>query len=175
MKPLFTAIDIDTYTRSVTSNSVAPVHLTSRYVFERILSVGATPQSVRVLVDGFPRDAARWRYFVAMLRDKGKWSLGDGGTLVVVLKVEREVARERYVKRGRKGDEFEKRFCEHEESIEQIVEAMRRNGLRVVEVDVGEERGVEGMVKRLEGKEDWWSLIRWGSCVSEDEGDLREG
>lgn len=174
IKPFFTAAEINTHIRSMKANGLALVHSTSKYVFERIFGVGATPGPVRVLIDGFPRDEARCRYFVDMLRESGKWSPCDGGAVVLVLKVEREVAKVRYVQRGREGDEFEKRFREHEKSIGEIVEAMRRNGLLVVEVDVNEEGGVDGMMKRLEGMEDWRGLFGRNGCVSEDEGDFME-
>ena len=48
-----------------------------------------------------------------------------------MLDVDKEVAWERFTKRGRRGDVFERRFDEHTKLIPDIVEVMRRDGLTV--------------------------------------------
>ena len=107
---------------------------------------------MRVLVDGFPRDVERWKVFKDVV--EGVWKPGRG-TLVLVLRIEREVARERFLRRGREGDVLEKRFDEYEREIGGIMEAMRRDGVGVVEVQGGEDVGVEEIVMQLETNEEW--------------------
>ena len=68
---------------------------------------------------------------------------------MLVLDVEREVALERFLKRGRAGDVFERRFDEHETFIELAVEMMERDGMRTVRVGKGED--MQEVVKRLGG------------------------
>lgn len=70
--------------------------------------------------------------------------------MLVVLDVEREVALKRFVKRGRKGDVFERRFEEHERLVPEIVEVMRKDGVTIVNVDK-EEEDVQAVVERLGG------------------------
>lgn len=69
--------------------------------------------------------------------------------MLVVLDVEREVALKRFVKRGRKGDVFERRFEEHERLVPEIVEVMRKDGVTIVNVD--KEEDVQAVVERLGG------------------------
>jgi UMP-CMP kinase len=59
IKPTLTADELATFAENVTANTLAPLHLTPKYVKERLFGVGAAACDVRVLVDGFPRDAAR--------------------------------------------------------------------------------------------------------------------
>jgi UMP-CMP kinase len=135
IKPTLTADEITVYTRSVTENTLAPPNQTPKYVRERIFGVGAQPGDTRVLIDGFPRDVERWPYFKEAVKEY--WTPGVGAS-VIVLHADREVIRQRFEKRGRKGDEFDKRFNEHQEKIGQIVEAMRQDGLTVVELSANE-------------------------------------
>jgi UMP-CMP kinase len=131
IKATLTADEIATYTRNVMTNSLAPVNYTPKYVKERIFGVGARPGDVRVLINGFPRDVARWPYFKDAVKDFWTPSLGSP---VVVLSADWEVLRERFARRGRAGDEFDKRFDEHDEKIGPIVEAMRQDRMNVFEL-----------------------------------------
>ena len=69
--------------------------------------------------------------------------------MLVVLDVEREVALERFVMRGRKGDVFERRFEEHERLVPEAVEVMGKDGVTIVHVD--KEEDVQAVVERLGG------------------------
>jgi UMP-CMP kinase len=133
IKATLTAEEIATYTRNVMANSLAPVNYTPKYVKERIFGVGAQPGDVRVLIDGFPRDVARWPYFKDAVEEFWTPSLRSP---VIVLNADREVLRERFEKRGRAGDEFDKRFDEHNENIGPIVETMRQGGMIIFELSV---------------------------------------
>jgi adenylate kinase family enzyme len=139
IKATLTANEIATYTRNVKANSLAPVNYTPKYVKERIFGVGARQGPVRVLVDGFPRDVARWPYFKEAVKEFWTPSLRAS---VIILYADWEVLRERFDKRRRAGDEFDRRLDEHEEKIRPIVEAMRQDGLEVIELSTGEELDV---------------------------------
>lgn len=147
IKPTFTADEIATYTRNVKANTLAPVNLTPKYVMERLFVVDARPGIVRILVDGFPRDAARWPYFKDAVKEY--WEPSDKA-VVMVLHASRELTRERFEKRGRVGDEFDTRFDEHERKIDPISEAMRKDGLTVIELSVNHSKSVEELVEMLE-------------------------
>jgi UMP-CMP kinase len=148
IKPTFTADEIATYTRNVIANTLAPVALTPKYVKERIFGVGAQLGDVRVLVDGFPRNVERWPYFKDAVKEY--WTPSEEAT-VILLHADRDVTWERFEKRGRAGDEFDKRFDDHEENIGPIVEAMRQDGLMVVEISVNHSTTVEQMISVFHG------------------------
>jgi UMP-CMP kinase len=147
IKPTLSTEDIATFTSNVEANTLAPVHLTPKYVKERLFGAGATQVHVRVLIDGFPRDAARWESFKNEVQEFLKPS---NDTLCIVLQVTQETARARYKKRGRAGDEFFKRFEEHEKNFEAIKEAMRLNGVKVVESVAGETELLLGELEQLQ-------------------------
>lgn len=158
IKPTFSADEIATYTENVKANTLAPMHLTPKYVKERIFGVGVQDMEAKkgVLIDGFPRDPGRWEYLTEIVKDK--WIPKERG-VVVVLHASREVTRERFEKRGRAGDEFRKRFDEHEEKIGEIVKTMRRDGVRVIEVDVRRGEETEGLVHRIEKMVGWKEAV----------------
>jgi UMP-CMP kinase len=133
------------------------VPLTPKYVQERLFGVGARPGQVRILIYGVPRDAARWPYCKEGLE---KWwsPFGKDRGFAVVLQVGREVARERFAAESRAGDVFEKRFDEHEEKIDAVMEAMRDDSKIVVEMSAEADDAVESIVWRLEG----YIAGRWG-------------
>jgi UMP-CMP kinase len=116
-----------------------------------LFGVGATPGNVRVLVDGFPRDAARWSYFKDSVKDR--WVPSEHAFLVV-LNVDRETARARSKNRGRPGDTFDKRFEEHGRNVGAVQIAMQRDGVRIIEVVTSRElqasEVLEIVVKELE-------------------------
>jgi adenylate kinase family enzyme len=87
-----------------------------------------------MLIDGFPRDAARWASFKEVA--KPIWE-PSGKSVVVLLEVDREVAFERFVGRGRPGDVFERRFEEHSRLGPAVVEEMGRDGVMVFKVEKG--------------------------------------
>lgn len=152
LKAHFTPSELALFTANVSAGTLAPPYLTPKYIRARIFPEGVDASSVRVLVDGFPRDVERWKVFKDVV--EGVWKPGRG-TLVLVLRIEREVARERFLRRGREGDVLEKRFDEYEREIGGIMEAMRRDGVGVVEVQGGEDVGVEEIVMQLETNEEW--------------------
>jgi UMP-CMP kinase len=151
IKPTLSATDIATFTANVRQNTLAPLHLTPKYVKERLFGAGATPGDVRVLVDGFPRDAARWSYFKDAVKDR--WVPNEHAFLVI-LNNDRETARARSKNRGRPGDAFNKRFEEHGRNVEAVQTAMRRDGVRIIEVvtsrDLEASEVQEIVVKELE-------------------------
>jgi adenylate kinase family enzyme len=145
IKATLTADEIATYTRNVKANRLAPVKYTPTYVKERIFGVGARPGTIRVLIDGFPRDVARWLYFKEAVKEFWTPSLRVS---VIILYADREVLRERFEKRKRTGDEFDKRFDEHEEKIGPIVEAMKQDGMEVIELSAND--GLDVLLKRIQ-------------------------
>ena len=147
IKPALSAEEIATFNGNVTENTLAPLHLTPKYVKERLFGVGATPGDIRVLVDGFPRDAARWEVFKDVVKEL--WVPSENAFLVM-LHVDRETARARSGKRGRVGDSFEKRFEEHEKNVGEVVDAMRADRMTVLEVDGSGRLKMDDLVRRLE-------------------------
>jgi UMP-CMP kinase len=126
IKPTSSATKIATYKQNVMANTLALTNLTPKYVKEHLFGVGAQPGVMRFLVDGFPRDAARWPYSKDIVRDL--WVPSER-VVVVVLNINREIARERYEKRSRIGDAFDERFDDHEDKIRPIVDAIREDGV----------------------------------------------
>ncbi|KAF2830101.1 hypothetical protein CC86DRAFT_403422 [Ophiobolus disseminans] len=90
IKPSLSAEELIKFRENVTANTLAPLHLTPKYVKERLFGVGATSGDVRILVDGFPRDAARWHVFKDMLKEL--W-VPNKDAFLVALEVDRETAR----------------------------------------------------------------------------------
>lgn len=165
IKPTFTAEEIATYTRNVKANTLAPVDLTPKYVKERLFGVGARPGIVRILIDGFPRDVARWSYFKATVEEH--WTPNDKAVLIV-LHASRETTKERFEKRGRAGDEFDKRLDEHEKSIDPIIEAMKSDGLKVIELSVNHGRSAEELIDDFEQMPAWISAFEEKSASAVD-------
>jgi len=166
IKPAFTADEIATYTRNVKANTLAPVNLTPKYVKERIFGVGARPGIVRTLVDGFPRDVARWPYFKDAVEQH--WTPSDKAVLIV-LHASKETTKERFEKRGRADDEFDRRFDEHEKSIDPIIEAMKSDGLTVIELSVNHGRSAEELIDDFEQMPAWISALEEKSAPAVDE------
>jgi UMP-CMP kinase len=88
IKPTFSAAEIATNKQNVMKNTLAPVNLTPKYVKERLFGIGAQPGVMHFLIDGFPRDAARWPYFTDVVRDL--WVPSER-VVVVVLNTNREI------------------------------------------------------------------------------------
>jgi UMP-CMP kinase len=126
--------ELQDLTKGVRAGTLAPSNITPKYVRERIFPDGVVPPNVRILIDGFPRGVDRWETFKDSVKDI--WECGDN-TWVLVLCTDREVAKERFVSRGRAGDVFDKRFDSHEESIGDIVAAMKQDGVNVMECQTG--------------------------------------
>lgn len=148
IKPLFSATELDVFRSNLYTGTLGPYHLTPKYVKERVFPAGCNPQNVRILIDGFPRDAQRWLPFKEFA--KPFWT-PSGRSVLVVLDVERDVALQRFVSRGRPGDVFERRFDEHAKLVPEIVEAMREDGVSVVVVGKEQNGGVEAVVDKLGG------------------------
>jgi UMP-CMP kinase len=166
IKPTFTADEIATYKRDVKANTLAPVNLTPKYVKERTFGVSARPGIVRILIDGFPRDAARWPYFKDAVEQH--WTPSDKAVLIV-LHASRETTKECFEKRGRAGDEFDKRFDEHEKSIDPIMEAMKSDGLTVIELSVNHGRSAEELIDDFERMPQWISALEEKSASAAEE------
>jgi adenylate kinase family enzyme len=126
--------ELEDLARNVRAGTLAPSNRTPKYVRERIFPDGVVPPNVRILIDGFPRGVDRWETFKDSVKDI--WQPGPE-TSVLVLSVDRSVAKERFLSRGRAGDVFEKRFDSHEDSISGIVAAMKQDKLNVVECQTG--------------------------------------
>jgi len=120
--------------KNVEAGTLAPSNRTPKYVRERIFPDGIVPPNVRILIDGFPRGADRWETFKESVKDI--WQ-PDGNTWVLALCTDREVARERFVSRGRAGDVFDKRYDSHEDSICEVIAAMEQDGMNVIECETG--------------------------------------
>lgn len=147
IKALFSEPELETFRNNLHAGTLGPVHLTPKYVKERVFPAGCDAQSVRILIDGFPRDAQRWEPF--KLFAEPHWT-PSRKSLLIVLDVEKEVALERFTKRGRPGDIFNKRFQEHAETIADTVEAMEKDGLTVCRLGT-ESEDLETMVGSLAG------------------------
>jgi adenylate kinase family enzyme len=158
MKPTLTADEMATLTQTVTANTLAPMALAAKYVKERVFGVGARPGAARTLIDGFPRDVARWQHFKQIVQES--WTPSEL-SVVIVLHASRELTQERFEKRGRVGDSFDKRFDQHEEQIGPIVDAMRQDGLTVIEISADHERTAEELVDSFE------EMPAWGRAVGQ--------
>ncbi|KAF3046137.1 Diphthamide biosynthesis protein 1 [Didymella heteroderae] len=128
IKALLSDSELETFRSNLSAGTLGPVQLTSKYVKERVFPTGCDRKNVRILIDGFPRDAQRWAPFKEFA--KPYWT-PSRKSLLVVLHVEEEVASERFTNRGRPGDVFERRFREHAEMINRIVEALEKDDLTV--------------------------------------------
>ena len=73
----------------------------------------------------------------------------DSSTWTLLLCVDRAVARQRFLSRGRAGNVFDKRFDDHENSIDNIVAAMKQDGVNVVEIHPGPDRDWEDVLSFL--------------------------
>lgn len=103
-------------------------------------------------MDGFPRDIDRWQTFKETVKDKWR---PDQRAMVILLKVTKDLARERYVNRGREGDEFETRFEAWNSKVRDIEESMRNDGLFVLNIVVDKDADAEDVAKVVE-KSDFW-------------------
>lgn len=145
IRPLFSDSELETFRTNLYAGTLGPVHLTPKYVKERVFPGGSESKRVRMLIDGFPRDAERWVPFKEFA--KPFWT-PSRRSLLIVLDVEKRVALERFIKRGRPGDIFETRFDEHTKLISEIVEAMRGDGMTVYTIQKDDE-DLHGTVERL--------------------------
>jgi UMP-CMP kinase len=147
IKAVFSDPELETFRSNLYVGTLGPVHLTPKYVKERVFPTGCDPTSVRILIDGFPRDAQRWVPFREFA--KPYW-MPSKESLLIVLDVEEEVALQRFTKRGRPGDVFDRRFREHTEMIAEIMDAMEKDDLTIRRM--GKEReDLETMVESLAG------------------------
>jgi UMP-CMP kinase len=166
IKPTLTRDEIFIFTQTVRENTLAPMTLTSKYVKERVFGVGARPDLAGTLVDGFPRDAARWEYFKEIVQES--WTPSES-SIVIVLHARRGLSRERFEKRGRAGDSFDKRFDQHEEGVGLIVEGMRQDGLTVIEISVNHGKTAEELVDSFEEMPVWGRAIGRVSALTGDD------
>jgi hypothetical protein len=85
-----------------------------------------------------------------------------------VLHASKETTKERFEKRGRAGDEFDRRFDEHEKSIDPIIEAMKSDGLTVIELSVNHGRSAEELIDDFEKMPAWVSALEEKSLPAVD-------
>ncbi|KAF2629568.1 hypothetical protein BU25DRAFT_485490, partial [Macroventuria anomochaeta] len=128
IKPFFSDSEFETCRNNLCAGTLGPVHLTPKYVKERVFPTGSNLQCVRMLIDGFPQDAERW---VPFKEPAEPFWAPNRKSVLIVLDVEKEVALERFTKRARPGDVFERRFDEHMELISEIVEAMKDDDMTI--------------------------------------------
>ncbi|KZM18795.1 2-(3-amino-3-carboxypropyl)histidine synthase [Ascochyta rabiei] len=148
IKHLFSDAELDTFRNNLSAGTLGPVHLTPKYVKERVFPASCEPENVRMLIDGFPRDSERWVPFKEFA--KPVWAPSRTSVLIV-LDVDKEVAWERFTRRGRAGDVFERRFEEHTRLVPSILEAMRKDEMIIFSVRKEENANVEATVDRLTG------------------------
>ncbi|KAL5118165.1 Diphthamide biosynthesis protein 1 [Pleosporales sp. CAS-2024a] len=157
IKPKFTDEEISIYTQNVKANTLAPMHLTPRYVKERLFGAGARPGVVGIIVDGFPRDIARWMYFKDIVKE---YWMPTNEAVLIVLQASKETTKKRFEQRGRAGDEFDNRFDEHERSIDTIIDGMKGDGMTVIEISsAGHGGSAEDMMGHLEGMPAWGKVV----------------
>jgi UMP-CMP kinase len=173
------------------ANALGPPELTAKYVKERLFGVGARPEELRVLIDGFPRDAARWACFKDAVKDC--WSLvsppgvhegsensleilsqtGRGEpdsvrqkTYLIALKHDRDDARRRSVSRGRALDDFDKRFEEWEATFKDVEETMRLDMTDCMVRPMPREYGADEMVECVENLLRSWKVLQERSSAA---------
>lgn len=155
IKSMFSASELEIFTKSVRAGTLGPVHQTPKYVKERVFPEGVNPKDVRILIDGFPRQADRWEAF----KDSAKGVWKPESTVVIMIVVDRREARKRFVARGRDGDVFEQRFDDYEATIEDIVKAMSDDGVGVIQLGSSKRADAEVMRDWLETKEEWLNVV----------------
>ncbi|KAF3052226.1 Diphthamide biosynthesis protein 1 [Didymella keratinophila] len=145
IKNLLSVSELEIFRSNLHAGTLGPVHLTPKYVKERVFPTGCNPKDVRVLIDGFPRDSQRW---VPFKEFAAPYWMPSKGSLLIVLDVDEEVVRERFLKRGRPGDVFDRRFREHTGMITEIVKAMEKDGLTICRVGK-EGEDLQAVIKSL--------------------------
>jgi UMP-CMP kinase len=166
MKTTLTANEMAILTQTVTANTLAPMALAAKYVKERVFGVGALPGIARTLIDGFPRDVARWQQFKEIVQQS--WT-PSALSVVIISHASRKLTLKRFEKRGRAGDSFDKRFDQHEEQIGPIVEAMRQDGLTMIEISANHEKTAEDLVESFEEMPAWGKAVGQVRAVTGDE------
>ncbi|KAL1792737.1 hypothetical protein ACET3X_009244 [Alternaria dauci] len=146
IKSKLSVAELEDFATNVKAGTLAPSNVTPKYVKERIFPNGVVPPNLRILIDGFPRGVDRWETFKDSVKDI--WQ-PDSSTWTLLLCVDRAVARQRFLSRGRAGDVFEKRFDDHEKSIDEIVAAMKHDRVNVVEIDPGVDNDWEDVLSFL--------------------------
>jgi hypothetical protein len=63
IKTIFLDLELGTFRNNPHAGTLGPVHLTPRYIKERVFPTDCDPRDVRILIDGFSRDAQRWPPF----------------------------------------------------------------------------------------------------------------
>lgn len=157
IKTLFTTSELEVFATNVRAGTLGPVNQTPKYVIERIFPGDVDSEKVRVLVDGFPRNFDRWETFKKAVEDV--WQPSEG-TIAIILDVNRTIALERFVSRGRAGDVFERRFDEHVATIGDIEETMRHDGVTVQNVLCEGGMDAVTIVEQLASDEAWVRAVR---------------
>ncbi|KAH7126962.1 hypothetical protein B0J11DRAFT_614297 [Dendryphion nanum] len=117
------------------------------------------PKNVRILIDGFPRQVTRWNVLKESIKDLWQPSKSS---FAIILNVDRQMANQRFVDRGRQGDVFEKRFNQYMGTIGEIVGAMKRDGMTVMELSTGDGLNAHDTVHELERLPPWMENIGEG-------------
>lgn len=157
VKPTLSPEEIHIFIRCVTENTLGPRELTTKYVAERLFGVGAGVGQVRVLVDGFPRDLDRWECLKEMA---GECFAPAVNTFVIVLNIDLEEALARYEARGSPGDEFVRRFSQHDTHAWSVRNAMQLDGVQCLDLHVGRDYDpTEDVVEFLRDRMDEWASM----------------
>ncbi|RMZ74211.1 uridylate kinase [Pyrenophora seminiperda CCB06] len=146
--------------QNVKAGTLAPSTNTPKYIIERVFPEGAILNHVRILLDGFPRKVDRWEAFKEGVQELWR---PDDMTWVIVMDVDRNLARQRFMSRGRAGDEFERRFDEHMENIGPIVAAMKNDGVNVIEYKSAPDYDAGAILKFFSGIPGWTERVGKGS------------
>lgn len=131
IKSDFTDAELKIIAQNLKQGTLTPVHLTLRYVEKRIFFHGKKGKDVRILIDGFPRHLTRWDLLKKDMQ--GAWEPGKN-CFAIIMNIERNMAQERYTCRGRPGDVFDRRFDDFHNAIGGVVEAMKQDGVTVIEL-----------------------------------------
>lgn len=108
-------------------------------IVDRVLS--SLPPSEEVIMDGFPRTIPQAEWLMGETK-KGRFNL----SLAFHLVASQEAVRQRLMRRGRVDDKdgaIQARFDEYERSTAPLIEWLKTNGVRVIDIDA--ERPVEAV------------------------------
>jgi len=156
IKCKLTIEELGDLSKHVEAGTLAPSSRTPKYIKERVFPEGADLNTVRILLDGFSRGADRWETFKEGVRELWR---PDDKTWEIVMDVDRTLAQQRFVNRGRAGDVFEKRFDEYMETIGPIVAAMKGDGVNVIEYKTAPGYDAETIPEVFNGLPGWTERV----------------
>lgn len=152
--------ELEELSRNVEAGTLAPSSRTPKYMKERVFPEGANLDNVRILLDGFPRGVDCWEAFKEGVQELWR---PDDETWVIVMDVDRSLAQQMFVSRGRAGDVFEKRFGNHMETIGLIVAAMEADDVNVIEYKTAPGYDADTILKIFSGPPGWTERVEGSS------------